>query len=141
MSYCRWSSDRFQCDVYCYESVYDGYVVHVASSRDPEDNLAPLFPIYSLEELLHVSDDELSEVRSKYEREYAEWSARREDPDYPKIMLKDVSPQFAGTSHYRATARECAALLMEIRESGLNVPQYAIDALIEDADAGEQRAS
>lgn len=36
MSYCRWSSDNFQCDLYCYESG-DGdgsvWVTHVARSR------------------------------------------------------------------------------------------------------------
>lgn len=32
MSYCRWSSDDYQCDIYAYEAE-DGFVVHVASSR------------------------------------------------------------------------------------------------------------
>lgn len=32
MSYCRWSSDDFGCDLYCYESD-DGYTTHVASNR------------------------------------------------------------------------------------------------------------
>ena len=33
MSYCRWSSDDFQCDVYVYESVAGGFVTHVAANR------------------------------------------------------------------------------------------------------------
>lgn len=32
MSYCRWSSDDFGCDLYCYESD-EGYVTHVAGRR------------------------------------------------------------------------------------------------------------
>ena len=32
MSYCRFSSDNFHCDLYCYETS-EGYVTHVASSR------------------------------------------------------------------------------------------------------------
>jgi len=32
MSYCRWSSNDFQCDVYVYESDM-GFVIHVASNR------------------------------------------------------------------------------------------------------------
>ena len=32
MSYCRWSTDDFQCDLYCYESK-DGYETHIAGSR------------------------------------------------------------------------------------------------------------
>jgi hypothetical protein len=32
MSYCRWSSDNFDCDLYCYESS-EGFVTHVAGAR------------------------------------------------------------------------------------------------------------
>lgn len=32
VAYCRFSSDNFGCDLYCYESA-EGYVTHVASSR------------------------------------------------------------------------------------------------------------
>lgn len=32
MSYCRWSSNNFDCDLYCYESK-QGWVTHVAGSR------------------------------------------------------------------------------------------------------------
>lgn len=33
MSYCRWSSDNFKSDLYVYESVDGGWVIHVASNR------------------------------------------------------------------------------------------------------------
>lgn len=32
MSYCRFSSDNFTCDLYCYQSE-DGYTVHVATHK------------------------------------------------------------------------------------------------------------
>lgn len=32
MSYCRWSSDDFACDLYCYESS-NGFETHVADNR------------------------------------------------------------------------------------------------------------
>jgi len=32
MSYCRWSSDNFNCDIYAYESD-DGFVIHVGTGR------------------------------------------------------------------------------------------------------------
>lgn len=32
MSYCRWSTDDFQCDLYCYESD-EGFITHVAGQR------------------------------------------------------------------------------------------------------------
>lgn len=32
MSYCRWSSDNWKCDLYCYEDA-NGYITHVADNR------------------------------------------------------------------------------------------------------------
>lgn len=32
MSYCRWSSDDFACDLYAYEAI-DGYTIHIANNR------------------------------------------------------------------------------------------------------------
>lgn len=42
MSYCRFSSDNWRSDVYCYENK-DGYVTHVARSR-LTDVIPPLLP-------------------------------------------------------------------------------------------------
>ena len=33
MSYCRWSTNDFQCDLYCYEGCDDLYHTHVAGNR------------------------------------------------------------------------------------------------------------
>lgn len=33
MSYCRWSSDNFKCDLYCYADCGGGYTTHVARYR------------------------------------------------------------------------------------------------------------
>lgn len=33
MSYCRWSSDNFKCDLYVYSDVSGGYTTHVAGRR------------------------------------------------------------------------------------------------------------
>lgn len=33
MSYCRFSSDNFACDLYCYEDYNDEFITHVASNR------------------------------------------------------------------------------------------------------------
>lgn len=41
MSYCRWSSDNYQCDLYCYESSL-GYQTHVGSYRVVGD--VPVLP-------------------------------------------------------------------------------------------------
>lgn len=33
MSYCRWSTDDFQCDLYVYADVSGGWTIHVAGNR------------------------------------------------------------------------------------------------------------
>lgn len=33
MSYCRWSSDNWRCDLYCYEDCGGGWTTHVAGNR------------------------------------------------------------------------------------------------------------
>jgi len=33
MSYCRWSSDDFRCDLYCYADIGGGYTTYVAKVR------------------------------------------------------------------------------------------------------------
>lgn len=33
MSFCRWSSDNYKCDLYCYEDVAGGITTHVAGLR------------------------------------------------------------------------------------------------------------
>jgi hypothetical protein len=33
MSYCRFSSDNFRCDIYCYADYQGGYTTHVAGNR------------------------------------------------------------------------------------------------------------
>ena len=33
MSYCRWSTDSFDCDIYAYQHTDGGYRVHVSRNR------------------------------------------------------------------------------------------------------------
>jgi hypothetical protein len=33
MSYCRWSSDDWKCDLYCYHSVCGNFITHVAGRK------------------------------------------------------------------------------------------------------------
>ena len=33
VSYCRWSSNNWDCDLYCYEDVSGGFTTHVAGNR------------------------------------------------------------------------------------------------------------
>ena len=122
MSYCRWSSDFFRCDVYVYQS-REGWVTHVAGRRlkdgPPEELLA--MPSGTDEEWIAVHRAEM------------EWRKSLEDDagEIPKerwFYLRDIGPE-AGESYTDATPGECAARLRALKAKGFNVPDYAIEAL------------
>lgn len=46
MSYCRWSTDDFQCDLYVYADVDGGWSIHVAKTRPVyKEPLPPALPL------------------------------------------------------------------------------------------------
>lgn len=111
MSYCRWSSDDFQCDIYCYEG-HGGYVIHVATHR-------------------YVFADPLPAPAQTPD----EWIARHL---VVTSMIRDAATEPIGLQHdgdalHYDTPAETADALMRLRGSGYNVPQAAIDALLFEA--------
>ena len=110
MSYCRWSSDDWQCDVYCYEDCRGGWTTHVA-------------------ELRHTFAETLPEKIEFGEDGY--WERDR------KVMqmvdtaeLVPIGLPHDGETFNDPTAQDAADRLMMLREVGYNVPQYAIDTLV-----------
>jgi len=115
MSYCRWSSDDFQCDVYVYEDCRGGFTTHVAGVR------------YVFAEPLLAPVD--------YRADWDGWWARDRRVSE---MVKDAGRQHIGLPHDGKsfnddTAALCADRLEALRGMGYNVPQRAIDALREEA--------
>lgn len=122
MSYCRFSNDDYQCDVYCYASVSGGYVTHVASNRPILDGTLP--PPVPWEK---GNDDA--------------WFARHEAVMawMEKAERKPIGLPYDGESFDDTTASDAADRLQMLKTTGYNVPQYAIDLLREEA--GEQLAN
>lgn len=112
MSYCRWSSDDFSCDIYCYESEV-GYMVHVASQRVVGD--VPKLTSWS-----HENTDE-------YFQNYYKQMEFMETAEYGPINLPCDGETFCFD-----TAADCAFKLIELKDMGYNVPQHAIDSLMEE---------
>lgn len=111
MSYCRWSSDDFQCDLYVYESA-DGYTTHVASHRIAfAKPLPPEVPwsADNAEAFVRRHNDVLALVR---------------DSPHEKIGLPHD-----GATFQDASPGDCAHRLETLRALGYRVPQGAIDAL------------
>lgn len=115
MSFCRWSSDDFQCDVYVYESYLGGFQTHVAERRYVfKDPLPP--PI------------DLTKGNAK------EWLDRhkRVDAMLDHDNMAEIGLPHDGQTFSDSTAAECAERLEYLRGLGYIVPQYAIDALREE---------
>lgn len=109
MSYCRFSSDDHQCDVYVFESV-NGFEVHVAAMRVVfKEPLPPQVPMEDVEAFVarihHVSKM----------LEQATWTPIRLSHDGASFTFDDP--------------RDCADFLLQLKAEGYLVPQYAINAL------------
>ena len=110
MSYCRWSSDDFQCDVYTYESVSGGWYTHVAGMR------------YDFKEPLPGSVD-FSDPDAWFKR-YQEVNAIIDKSERVQIGLPHDGETFIDE-----TPGDAAKRLLWLRGVGYTVPQYAIDEL------------
>jgi len=140
MSYCRFSPDNFRCDVYVYEHVDGGYTTHVAGSRF----LFPVLPDLSPITLPFGAKVERDPFRIVYSNRLAELAANA----YWWIMIwygrlrswlirhtprRDIPGPHGCATYSDPTALACAARLIELRNVGLRVPQWAIDTLVLEA--------
>lgn len=114
MSYCRFSSDNWTFDIYCYEHRDGQFQIHVANNRLVGD-------IPTLPAIGSVSDLDWM-IENKTQMDFLA-ATDREAIDLPH----------AGESFSEATAEACALRLELLRALGYHVPQRAIDALREEA--------
>lgn len=130
MSYCRWSTDHFQCDAYVYESAC-GWEIHVAGRRRDWKKAGMVLPDRMLPR--HTGDAEEDAVN------VAEWMVREhrfsrlmDDPrwdDDDFVGWVDVPEPWAGKSFTVASPGEAAAILLAMWGDGCYVPFSAIQAL------------
>lgn len=112
MSYCRWSSDNWQSDVYAYESER-GFEVHVASGRYVGD-IPPLLPWTE------------SGHDAWFERYQEQMAVVGE------LATEPIGGELDGQSFLYATLEECREGLLGIRGAGYHVPDYVFDMLQEE---------
>lgn len=115
MSYCRWSSDGFRCDLYCYEDVNGGFTTHVASSRYPEGG--PEAP--SMQDIIDGDG-------SAYAAKRAAWSAWRDGVDMVPIGLP-----FDGSSFNDPDLSSFLARIEGLKSAGYRVPDYVAESIRE----------
>jgi hypothetical protein len=112
MSYCRFSDDDYQCDVYCYEDVLGGFTAHVAGSR-------PILDV-ELPPRVEYSPATAAAWWDRYKAVQA-WLERAE--------TQPIGLPFDGETFNDPDADSAADRLQWLWEMGYNVPQRAIEAL------------
>jgi hypothetical protein len=128
MSYCRWSSDDWRCDLYCYEDVSGGWTTHVAG-RKPIDVPRELpWP--------NKSPDDDKEAWKKWQASHDAAMKYLETAEYRNIDLPH-----AGDTFNDPTLEAFKERLLYLRGLGYNFPDYvleAVDAEIADLQKPEQ---
>jgi hypothetical protein len=100
MSYCRWSTDNFNCDFYCYESD-EGFVTHIAAKRRR----------IWLRVLLRGI------------KQNRDWFTRIEDKLPKTLMLNHIKHEWAGKSFVDETEAEMFARIRLGVKTGLHCPK------------------
>jgi len=115
MSYCRWSSDNWRCDLYCYEDVSGGITTHVASNR-----VVGEVPEALLSLLLNGKSEEFL-VAHRKQMAFLE-TAKREIIGLP----------YDGESFNDPDYQSFLERLVYLREVGYNFPDHVIEEVKED---------
>lgn len=122
MSYCRLSSDDFQCDVYCYASE-GGFTTHVARLRVLFEE--PLPPAVS------------------FHHDYAGWFARLQDVTR-RVELAARVPiglPHDGMTYTDSDAHALLGRLEQLRDLGYRIPASALRAVRSEIDVDDATAA
>jgi hypothetical protein len=147
MSYCRFSSMNMMCDVYVYQDCYGGWTTHVASARRV---IPPIPSLLDGQSMMRVhrwtganwnSGTRNFEYPSRWRKHVANvwfrfaawWQTYIHGGSLKLIPMRKIGLPEDGETFYDATAVDCADRLEYLRALGYQVPQYAIDALREEA--------
>lgn len=122
MSFCRFSSDNWRCDVYCYEHVDGGFTTHVAGNRIVGD--IPTEPSWDL------LKDNPDQFMVEHNAVMAFLETCKRDP---------IGLPHDGAHFNDATLGDMRATLQMLKAEGYNVPAFVFDCIDEEL-AGSQSA-
>jgi hypothetical protein len=114
MSYCRWSSEDFKCDVYAYEHCYGGYTTHVAGNRT----------VGEIPKVDWNADTDILVAQHRAQMAFLETCER-----------KDITLPHAGETFNDATLEEFRARLIGLKALGYHIPEYVFEQI--DAEIAE----
>lgn len=120
MSYCRFSTNDYQCDVYVYSSVGDFIAIHVASNRQTPDTPPPP----SIGHWWSCGEQGIADYMDR-QRAVEAWLNTAE--------RKTIGLPYDGETLQATDEADAAEQLEMLRDLGYIVPQYVIDTLKEEA--------
>lgn len=109
MSYCRWSTDDFQCDLYVYADVAGGYTTHVAGNRPVFDK--PLPPV-----VIFADNPEA------WMKRHAEVMRMMDG-----VRREPIGLGYDGQTFRDETPEDLLATLTFLRDAGYRFPQEVLD--------------
>lgn len=131
MAFCRWSSERFQCDLYCYEDSSGGFTTHVAGRRRkpaPDDLIDPM----SLDGLQLIKTD--PEAWMKVNEAWGNWLAEGREFDDAYV---DIDSPHVGKTYNDPTIEEFRERIAELSsDPGLCVPKWLLPSIDEEIALG-----
>lgn len=116
MSYCRFSSLNWGCDVYVYEDTYGGWTTHVAGRR----------------RLFRPIPDLPFWVSNNFPNLWTFWHNHVHMAMLKFIPLRKIGLPYDGRTLSEETALDCARVLEALRFMGYRVPKSVIKTLREE---------
>ena len=110
MSYCRFSSDNWKSDIYCYEHCQGYYQIHIAKKR-----IKGTIPPLQFEDNIIFLD-----------------SYRKQRKALDRAKREEIKLPHAGEDFSFLTPAETVNFLKELRKIGYHMPEHAIKALEEE---------
>ncbi|MBY0561517.1 hypothetical protein [Hyphomicrobium sp.] len=132
MSYCRWSSADWSCDLYCYEDVAGGWTTHVAVNRIVGD--VPKTPDWP-DKRLEPGSPELMAWAA------AMSAAMKAQDDWLDTADRvSIGGPYDGRTFNSPTLEEFKALLLELRAAGYPFPDYVLETVNAEIQEGRDPA-
>ncbi|MFA5875233.1 MAG: hypothetical protein WC901_00900 [Candidatus Margulisiibacteriota bacterium] len=140
MSYCRWSSNNGQCDVYVYENAAGGWYTHIAGRRKVFRGV-PDLPLKSFGQIKYCTESKKVIYKTKlhkcatlsYLRLWMFWHKWVHGRIERIIPYKTIGLPNDGETIIDNSPLECANTLIKLKEIGYLVPLSVIDNLIEES--------
>jgi hypothetical protein len=130
MSYCRWSSDNWHCDLYCYEDTDGGITTHVADNRIVGD--IPKANLYeTLLDSEKVVDQVMDRLTERKIKDYME-AQQRQSKFLRTCKHKKIGLPHDGETFNDPDYESFLERLLHLREVGYKFPDYVIKTVKED---------